>query len=61
MNYKEEALREFIGILSDEDLLSRIVSHRSKVHNVLATLALEYAECRGNLNKEQCFLFLATY
>jgi hypothetical protein len=29
--------------------------------NILATFSLEYAECRGNLNKEQSFFYLALY
>ena len=29
--------------------------------NVLATFSLEYAESRGNLNKEQAFFYLAHY
>jgi hypothetical protein len=29
--------------------------------NALATFSLEYAECRGNLNKEQTFFYLALY
>lgn len=33
----------------------------NRLDNVLATFALEYAESRGNLNKEQAFFYLAHY
>jgi hypothetical protein len=33
----------------------------SRLENVLATFSLEYAESRGNLNKEQTFFYLALY
>lgn len=32
-----------------------------KLDTALSTFALEYAECRGNLNKEQAFFYLALY
>lgn len=57
-NYKEEALRSFVEILSNPELMKRIINTNT---NLLATLALEYAECKGNLNKEQCFASLALY
>lgn len=63
-NYKEEALKSFVEILSNETIMHRIINFntldRSK-NNLLATLALEYAECKGNVNKEQCFASLALY
>lgn len=55
-NYQEEALKSFIEILSDESLMKRIVNHNlfdQAKNSLLATLAIEYAECKGNLNKEQ--------
>lgn len=33
----------------------------SKLDVALSTFSLEYAECRGNLNKEQSFFYLALY
>ena len=33
----------------------------SRLDNILATFSLEYAESRGNLNKEQAFFYLALY
>jgi hypothetical protein len=33
----------------------------STLDNVLGTFSLEYAECRGNLNKEQAFFYMALY
>lgn len=33
----------------------------TRLENVLATFSLEYAESRGNLNKEQAFFYLALY
>jgi hypothetical protein len=55
-NYKEEALKSFVEILSNEEIFKRVTAH-----SLLGTLAIEYAECRGNLNKEQCFASLALY
>jgi hypothetical protein len=40
-------------------LLDVIGSNR--LENILATFSLEYAESRGNLNKEQAFFYLALY
>jgi len=40
-------------------LLNKIGNNR--LDNVLATFAIEYAESRGNLNKEQAFFYLALY
>ena len=45
--------------LTFAQLLENIGSNR--LDNVLATFSLEYAECRGNLNKEQAFFYLALY
>ena len=33
----------------------------NRLENLLATFSLEYAESRGNLNKEQAFFYLALY
>jgi hypothetical protein len=33
----------------------------NRLNNVLATFSLEYAESRGNLNKEQAFFYLALF
>lgn len=47
--------------LADEfqKLLERI--GKTRLDNVLATFSVEYAESRGNLNKEQAFFYLALY
>lgn len=45
--------------LTFAQLLDNIGNNR--LDNVLATFALEYAESRGNLNKEQAFFYLAHY
>ena len=63
MRYQNEAFKSFVDIIQDEELLTRIMTHipDHMLDNVLATLALEYAETRGNLNKEQSFVFLSIY
>ena len=33
----------------------------NRLDNVLATFSIEYAESRGNLNREQGFFYLAMY
>ena len=46
-NYQEEALKSFVEILSDEQLMKRIVNHNlfdQMYGSLLATLAIEYAE-----------------
>ena len=40
--------------------ISQIIGD-SRLDNILATFSLEYAESRGNLNKEQAFFYLALY
>jgi hypothetical protein len=53
-NYTEEAVKSFVEILSNPELMKRVTKHfGERKHNLLATLALEYSECKGNLNKEQ--------
>ena len=73
INYKEEALKTFIDLLegktdvaSDQDdksIFARILDRvgNNYTDNILATFSLEYAEARGNLNKEQSFYYLALY
>lgn len=53
VDYKEEALRTFVDLLESktESRLVERVSGRT-LDQALQTLALEYAEARGNLNKE---------
>ncbi len=53
IDYKEEALKTFIDLLETrtEAKLAERISGRS-LDAAISTLALEYAECRGNLNKE---------
>ena len=71
IDYKEEALKTFIDMLEGkadltgdnkstfQKLLEKIGETLSE--NSLATFSLEYAESRGNLNKEQTFFYLALY
>ena len=68
MDYKEEALKAFVDLLEGvgvdgrstfQKVLDKLGENFSQ--NILATFALEYAECRGNLNKEQTFFYLALY
>ena len=53
IDYKEEAIKTFVDLLetrTDAKLAERI--NGRTLDGALQTLALEYAECRGNLNKE---------
>ena len=62
VDYKEEALKTFVDLLENKTevkLIEKVAD--SNIENVLATFALEYAESRGNLNKEQTFFYLALY
>ena len=62
VDYKEEALKTFVDLIeskTDLKLIERLAD--TNPSNVLATFALEYAESRGNLNKEQSFFYLALY
>ena len=63
LNYQEEAFKSFVQVFNDPDKFKRIAGHLSEhqFDNILASLSLEYAETRGNLNKEQTFIFLAMY
>ena len=62
VDYKEEAIKTFVDLLESrtEAKLAERVSGK-KLDSALQTFALEYAECRGNLNKEQAFFYLAMY
>ena len=62
VDYKEEALRTFVDLLetkTEAKLVERITG--KSLDQALQVFALEYAECRGNLNKEQAFFYLALY
>lgn len=62
VDYKEEALKTFVDLLegkTEVKLIERLSGQ--KLDTALSTFALEYAECRGNLNKEQAFFYLALY
>lgn len=71
IDYKEEALKTFIDLLEGKtDVIGDSKSTFQKLldkfgdtlsENPLAVFSLEYAESRGNLNKEQCFFYLALY
>lgn len=61
VDYKEEALKTFVDLLESKGdnaeqkstfqyILEKFGGTISE--NTLATFSLEYAECRGNLNKE---------
>ena len=62
IDYKEEALKTFIDLLENktEVRLVERISGRT-LDSALQTFALEYAEARGNLNREQSFFYLALY
>jgi hypothetical protein len=55
---EEKEERAPVGVFFDQ-LLQKVGSNR--LDNILATFSIEYAESRGNLNKEQAFFFLALY
>lgn len=62
VDYKEEALKTFVDLLeskTDAKLVERL-SGRT-LDKALSTFALELAECRGNLNREQAFFYIALY
>lgn len=73
IDYKEEALKTFIDLLEgridigniavDRSIFQRLLDKIGSNHfdNNLGTFSLEYAESRGNLNKEQAFFYLALY
>ena len=75
VDYKQEAVKAFVNILelnkksegdagAEPDTSFKQISSRiglTRHDNVLATFSLEYAESRGNLNKEQAFFYLALY
>lgn len=53
VDYKEEALKTFVDLLesrTEAKLVERLSGHT--LDTALQTFALEYAESRGNLNKE---------
>jgi hypothetical protein len=53
IDYKEEAVKTFVDLLETrtETKLAERISGKT-LDTALQTFALEYAECRGNLNKE---------
>jgi len=74
INYKHEMLRNFVELVQNnvgadgeseqacstfERILENIGS--SHIENILGTFALEFAEGRGNLNKEQAFYYLSLF
>lgn len=70
IDYKKEMLQGFLDLMSDavgsdeKDGVStyeRICSELGSGTNNLSTFALELAEGRANLNKEQAFYYLALY
>lgn len=72
INYKNEMLRGFVELLQnqigsdqnpEQSTLDRILEQlgSARVDNILGTFAVEFAEGRGNLNKEQAFYYLSLY
>jgi hypothetical protein len=72
INYKNEMLRGFVELLNNKigsnespesTTLDRILEliGTDRVDNILGTFAVEFAEGRGNLNKEQAFYYLSLF
>lgn len=70
VDYKREMLQGFVDLLNEETdagdssstVLDRLVSALGKPTGAaLASFALEFAEGRANLNREQAFFYLALY
>lgn len=59
----KEAAPEVMDTPPKKTIFSRIASIMgdNRLENMLATFSLEYAESRGNLNKEQAFFYLAQF
>ena len=65
LDYKSQALQTFIKIIKDKEgeMLTRIIKSvgNSKLEDNLSIMCMNYIECRGSLNAEQTFIFLALY
>jgi len=70
IDYKKEMLQGFVDLMNDQvgsddkegiSTYEKICSEIGSGTNNLSTFALEFAEARANLNKEQAFYYLALY
>jgi hypothetical protein len=72
INYKTEMIRSFVELLTNQvgqpddekkSTFDRIVANigSTRINNILCNFAVEFAEGRGNLNKEQAFYYLSLY
>ena len=72
VNYKQEMIRGFLDLVQNQigsnddetkSTLDRILDEigSRRIDNVLGTFATEFAEGRGNLNKEQAFYYLSLF
>lgn len=70
VDYKKEMLQGFIDLMNDTvgsdekegvSTYDKICSELGTGTNCLSTFALEFAEGRANLNKEQAFFYLSLY
>jgi hypothetical protein len=70
VDYKKEMLQAFVDLMNDQvgsdekegvSTYERVCSDIGTGTNCLSTFALEFAEARANLNKEQAFFYLALY
>lgn len=60
-----ELINNQVGSQEDEkkSTFDRIISNigSTRIDNILSNFAVEFAEGRGNLNKEQAFYYLSLY
>jgi len=63
LKYHEDAFWFFIDMFNNEALFLKIWKFigEHQFDNILATLSLEFAETRGNLNKDQTFALLSLF
>lgn len=70
IDYKKEMLQGFIDLMNDQigsdakddvSTYDRVCNEIGNGTNCLSNFALEFAEGRANLNKEQAFFYLALY
>ena len=72
VNYKQEMLQSFVDLLHNQvgtseepnkstfDRILALIGENSN-ENILGTFAVEFAEGRANLNREQAFYYLSLY
>ncbi len=70
VDYKKEMIQSFVDLMNDTvgsdekegvSTYERICNDLGSDANVLKTFALEFAEGRANLNKEQAFFLISTF